>query len=42
MVHKYNKFDESIVRVELDEVLSGVFNFLEVIENVLQKIAGGD
>jgi len=42
IVHKYNKFDESIVRDELDEVISGVFNFLEVIENVLQKIIGGD
>ncbi|MEM2958533.1 MAG: HepT-like ribonuclease domain-containing protein [Candidatus Jordarchaeaceae archaeon] len=42
IVHKYNKFDESIVREELHEVLSGVFNFLEVTENVLQKIAGGD
>ncbi|MGQ9721876.1 MAG: DUF86 domain-containing protein [Candidatus Jordarchaeum sp.] len=42
IVHKYNKFDGSIVREELDEVLSGVFDFLEVIENVLQEIVGGD
>lgn len=42
IVHKYNKFDGSIVREDLDEVLSGVFDFLEVIENVLQEIVGGD
>lgn len=38
IVHKYNKFDEDIIRKELDEVLRGVFSFLEVIENVVQKI----
>ncbi|MEM2144598.1 MAG: DUF86 domain-containing protein [Candidatus Jordarchaeaceae archaeon] len=42
MVHKYNKFEEDIVRKELDEVQSQIFNFLEVIENVIQKILGAD
>lgn len=42
IVHKYNKFDESVVREELDEVLSGMFDFLEAIENVLREIVGGD
>ncbi|MFB0562077.1 MAG: DUF86 domain-containing protein [Candidatus Lokiarchaeia archaeon] len=38
IVHKYNKFDEDVVREELDEVLKRVFDFLEVVENVLREI----
>ncbi len=42
IVHKYNKFDEDIVREELDDVVKRVFDFLEIVENVLQKIPTGD
>lgn len=37
-VHRYNKFDESIVREELNHVVVGIFEFLGVVENVLREI----
>ena len=38
IVHKYNKFDGSVVRKELDDVVTRVFEFLSVVENVLREI----
>jgi len=38
IVHKYDKFDESVVRGELGDVVTGIFEFLGVVEDVLREI----
>ena len=38
IVHKYNKFDERVVKENLNEIIDIIFTFIRVVENVLQKI----
>jgi len=38
IVHKYNKFDERVVKENLSEIIDIVFSFVKVVEDVLQKI----
>ena len=38
IVHKYNKFDEQVVKEHLSEIIEIIFSFLRVVENALQEI----
>jgi len=38
IVHRYNKIEENIVFNNLDDIRKAVLNFIETIENVIQRI----
>lgn len=42
IVHKYNKIDYNLIKESLDKTLNIIFDFIEVVKDVMQKIFGQD
>ncbi len=40
IVHKYNGFNESVIKENLEEIIEDIFHCLQVLEDVVKKIFG--